>query len=214
MNWSWTHRYWTLWAPVQPLLMVRVPHAALNPQLSRTLRHQSPLHQPQQPQGILAGELRAQASRPPPQPPPRTAARSAPRCAAPSARSAETCPPRKQQSHAFGPGKFVYDELGEACGNDQYTCGAVLLSDGHMLAADFYCNALLTCAAPVKSKLYNLISSALKQPFVNFQKRTWCCATLQRAFPGSGLRWRHCEAVACISVVQWVRREGFQATHG
>ena len=76
---------------------------------------------------------------------------------APAARSAETCSPRKQ-SHAFGPGKFVYDELGEACDNNQYTCGAVLLLDGHMLAVGFCCNALLMCAAPVESTLYNAMT--------------------------------------------------------
>ena len=41
-----------------------------------------------------------------------------------------------------------------------------------------------------------------------------CCANLQRALPGLGLHWLHREAVACIPVVQWVRREGFQATLG
>ena len=117
---------------------------------------------------------------------------------APAARSAETCQPRKQ-SRAFGAGKFVYAELGEACGNDQYTFGAVLLSDGHMLAADFYCNAHLTCAAPVKSTLYNLSSSALKQPFVNFQKSTCCiCGVAQ-------LSNSHCRDQGCTggTVKQW-----------
>ena len=117
---------------------------------------------------------------------------------APAARSAETCPPRKQ-SRAFGPRKFVYDELGQACGNYQYTCGTVLLSDGHMLAADFYCNALLTCAAPVESTLYSLSSSALKQPFVNFQKSTCCiCGVVQLSNP-------HCRDQGCAgtTVKQW-----------
>ena len=117
---------------------------------------------------------------------------------APAARSVETRPPRKQ-SRAFDPGKFVYDELGEDCGNDQYTCGAVLLSDGHMLAADFYCNSLLTCAAPVESTLYNLSSSALKQPFVNFQKST-CCICGVVYFSNA-----HCRDQGCpgTTVKQW-----------
>ena len=110
----------------------------------------------------------------------------------------ETCPPRKQ-SCAFGPGKFVYDELGEAYGKDQYTCGAVLSSDWHMLAADFYSNALLTCAAPVESTLYNLSSSALKQPFVNFQKST-CCICGVVYFSNA-----HCRDQGCpgTTVKQW-----------
>ena len=51
---------------------------------------------------------------------------------APAARNGGTRPPGKL-SRAFCPGKLVYDELGEACGNDQYTWGAVISSDGHML---------------------------------------------------------------------------------
>ena len=38
---------------------------------------------------------------------------------APAARSAETCPLRKQ-SRAFVPHKLEHDKLGEACGNNQY----------------------------------------------------------------------------------------------
>ena len=113
---------------------------------------------------------------------------------APAASSAETRPPRKQ-SHAFGPGKFACYELGEACGNDQYMCGAVLLPDGYMLAADFYCHALRPCAAPVESTLYNLSSIALKQQFVNFQKSTCCtCVAVQ-------LSKAHCRDQGCV---RWV----------
>ena len=114
---------------------------------------------------------------------------------APAARSAETDPARKQ-SGAVGPGKLVYDELGEACGNDQYPCGAVLLPNGHMLAAEFYCNARLTCAAPVESTLYNLTSSALKQPFVNVL--SCVCGVVQ-------LSKAHCRDQGCTSstVKRW-----------
>jgi hypothetical protein len=41
---------------------------------------------------------------------------------------------------------------------------------GHVLDPPTYCNAALTCAAPVESTLYNMSASGMSQPLVNFSK--------------------------------------------
>lgn len=56
------------------------------------------------------------------------------------------------------------------CENDQFTCGASLMPDGHKLASDIYCNESLYCAAPIENTLYGCSASVLKSPLVHFDK--------------------------------------------
>jgi hypothetical protein len=74
------------------------------------------------------------------------------------------------RASAHGPGTYVYSVVQEACDSGLYTCGAVLMPAGHALDPATYCNAALTCAAPVESTLYNMSGSAMSQPLVNFSK--------------------------------------------
>jgi hypothetical protein len=72
------------------------------------------------------------------------------------------------RASAHGPGTYVYDVVQAACDSGLYTCGAVLMPAGHALDPATYCNAALTCAAPVESTLYNMSASGMSQPLVNF----------------------------------------------
>jgi hypothetical protein len=46
----------------------------------------------------------------------------------------------------------------------------VVQAAGHALNPATYCNAALTCAAPVESTLNNMSASATSQPLVNFKE--------------------------------------------
>jgi hypothetical protein len=74
------------------------------------------------------------------------------------------------RASAHGPGAYVYDVVQAAYDSGLYTCGAVLMPAGHALDPATYCNAALTCAAPVESTLYNMSASAMSQPLVIFSK--------------------------------------------
>jgi hypothetical protein len=74
------------------------------------------------------------------------------------------------RASAHGPGTYVHDEVQAACESGLYTCGAVLMPAGHSLDPATYCNAALTCAAPVESTLYNMSASAMNEPLVRFSK--------------------------------------------
>ena len=58
-----------------------------------------------------------------------------------------------------------------ACNNDQHTCGASLMPDGHLLAKLVHWNETLTCATAIERTLFSCSASTISTPLVHFEKR-------------------------------------------
>jgi hypothetical protein len=86
-----------------------------------------------------------------------------------SRKRSRPCPLAKR-GRLHAPGTYVYDEVEAACECGQYSCGAALMPFGHVLEGVVYCNAALTCAAPIESTLYGMNKTAFKLPLVHFER--------------------------------------------
>lgn len=77
--------------------------------------------------------------------------------------------PRQQQRSVQG-GTYVWDEVSQACTNDQYTCGSRLMPVGHSLEFAVYCSESLTCDTHLERTLYSCTASVLRAELVDFDK--------------------------------------------
>jgi hypothetical protein len=124
---------------------------------------------------------------------------------------------RAGRASAHGPGTYVYDVVQAACDSGLYTCGAMLMPAGHALDPAIYCNAALTCAAPVENTLYNMSASAMSQPLVNFSKGLCSICGIEQVLDEDlkehGCSGTHAKKWAACPLCVGCAAQGFQANY-